>query len=102
MLYSHNIMNGFGNGVIAEDLARRDADRCSDDLLVNSAGQHLRSLRHGVCNFFAEGCSSSSNSCISGRNPGICERASEPGEDARTEIVAANSSYAVVPFIFKG
>lgn len=85
-----------------EDLARRDADRCSDDLLVNSAGQHLRSLRHGVCNFFAEGCSSSSNSCISGRNPGICERASEPGEDARTEIVAANSSYAVVPFIFKG
>ncbi|KAM1155508.1 hypothetical protein ACFX13_026983 [Malus domestica] len=85
-----------------EDLARTDADRCSDDLLVNSAGQYLRSLRHGVCNSFFEGYSSSSKSCLSGQNPGICERVSEPREDARTEIVAAKSSYAVVPFIFKG
>ncbi|KAB2618481.1 glycosyltransferase [Pyrus ussuriensis x Pyrus communis] len=85
-----------------KNLTRRDADRYSDDLLVNSAGQLLRSLRHGVCNSFSEGCSSSSKPCTSGQNPGICERASEPREDTRSEIVASNSSYVVVPFIFKG
>ncbi|BFG40828.1 hypothetical protein CerSpe_271030 [Prunus speciosa] len=37
-------MDGFVNDVIAEDLAVRDADRYSDDLLVISAGQHIRSL----------------------------------------------------------
>ncbi|CAN6541012.1 unnamed protein product [Malus baccata var. baccata] len=95
-------MDGFGNDVIAEYLVRRDADLYSDDLLVNSAGQLLSSLRHGVCNSFSEGCSSSSKPCTSSRNPGICERASEPREDTRSEIVATNSSYAVVPFIFKG
>ncbi|CAB4318357.1 unnamed protein product [Prunus armeniaca] len=67
-----------------EDLAVRDADRYSDDLLVISAGQHLRSLRHGICKSFSEGCSSSSKPC----NPETCERrASEPMEDTRSEIV---------------
>ncbi|CAL9027814.1 unnamed protein product [Prunus brigantina] len=33
-----------------EDLAVR----YSDDLLVISAGQHLRSLRHGICKSFSE------------------------------------------------
>ncbi|BFG34168.1 hypothetical protein CerSpe_204420 [Prunus speciosa] len=36
--------DGFGNDVVAEDLAVKDADRYSDDLLVISAGQHIRSL----------------------------------------------------------
>ncbi|CAB4281925.1 unnamed protein product [Prunus armeniaca] len=77
-------MDGFGNDVIAEDLAVRDADRYSDDLLVISAGQHLRSLRNGICKSFAEGCSSSSKPC----NPETCERrSSEPTEDTRSEIV---------------
>ncbi|CAL2274301.1 unnamed protein product [Prunus armeniaca] len=67
-----------------KDLAVRDADRYSDDLLVISAGQHLRSLRHGICKSFSEGCSSSSKPC----NPETCERrASEPMEDTRSEIV---------------
>ncbi|CAB4281930.1 unnamed protein product [Prunus armeniaca] len=68
----------------AKDLAVRDADRYSDDLLVISAGQHLRSLRNGICKSFAEGCSSSSKPC----NPETCERrSSEPTEDTRSEIV---------------
>ncbi|XP_021830964.1 uncharacterized protein LOC110771032 [Prunus avium] len=96
-------MDGFGNDVVAEDLAVRDADRYSDDLLVISAGQHLRSLRHGICKPFSEGCSSSSKPCISDRNPGTCERrASEPTEDTRSEIVETNFNYADVLFIFKG
>ncbi|CAL9026649.1 unnamed protein product [Prunus brigantina] len=37
-----------------EDLVVRDADRYSDDLLVISAGQHVRSLRHGICKSFSE------------------------------------------------
>ncbi|XP_008242524.1 PREDICTED: uncharacterized protein LOC103340846 isoform X1 [Prunus mume] len=82
-----------------EDLAVRDADRYSDDLLVISAGQHLRSLRHGICKSFSEGCSSSSKPC----NPETCERrASEPTEDTRSEIVETNFNYTDVPFIFKG
>ncbi|KAL6293421.1 hypothetical protein ACE6H2_001563 [Prunus campanulata] len=69
-----------------KDIAVKDADRYSDDLLVISAGQHLRSLRHGICKPFSEGCSSSSKPCISDRNPGTCERrASEPTEDTRSE-----------------
>ncbi|CAL2263059.1 unnamed protein product [Prunus armeniaca] len=92
-------MDGFGNDVIAEDLAVRDADRYSDDLLVISAGQHLRSLRNGICKSFAEGCSSSSKPC----NPETCERrSSEPTEDTRSEIVETNFNYTDVPFIFKG
>ncbi|PQQ21625.1 uncharacterized protein Pyn_15068 [Prunus yedoensis var. nudiflora] len=79
-------MDGFGNDVVAEDIAVKDADRYSDDLLVISAGQHLRSLRHGICKPFSEGCSSSSKPCISDRNPRTCERrASEPTEDTRSE-----------------
>ncbi|XP_021807100.1 uncharacterized protein LOC110750994 isoform X2 [Prunus avium] len=82
-----------------EDLAVRDADRYSDDLLVISAGQHLRSLRHGICKSFFEGCSSSSKPC----NPETCERrASEPTEDTRSEIVETNFNYTDFPFIFKG
>ncbi|PQQ13047.1 uncharacterized protein Pyn_10997 [Prunus yedoensis var. nudiflora] len=82
-----------------EDLVVRDADRYSDDLLVISAGQHLRSLRHGICKSFSEGCSSSSKPC----NPETCERrASEPTEDTRSEIVETNFNYTDVPFIFKG
>lgn len=96
---SYNVMDGFGNDVIAEDLAVRDADRYSDDLLVISAGQHIRSLRHGICKSFSEGCSSSSKPC----NPETCERrASEPTEDTRSEIVETNFNYTDVPFIFKG
>ncbi|ONH98001.1 hypothetical protein PRUPE_7G222800 [Prunus persica] len=82
-----------------EDLAVRDADRYSDDLLVISAGQHLRSLRQGICKSFSEGCSSSSKPC----NPETCERrASEPTEDTRSEIVETNFNYTDVPFIFEG
>ncbi|BBH08364.1 alpha/beta-Hydrolases superfamily protein, partial [Prunus dulcis] len=81
------------------DLAVRDADRYSDDLLVISAGQHLRSLRQGICKSFSEGCSSSSKPC----NPETCERrASEPTEDTRSEILETNFNYTDVPFIFKG
>ncbi|CAB4281931.1 unnamed protein product [Prunus armeniaca] len=70
---------------VIEDLAVRDADRYSDDLLVISAGQHLRSLRNGICKSFAEGCSSSSKPC----NPETCERrSSEPTEDTRSEIAS--------------
>ncbi|PQM33642.1 uncharacterized protein Pyn_30858 [Prunus yedoensis var. nudiflora] len=66
---SYNVMDGFGNDVIAEDLAVRDADRYSDDLLVISAGQHIRSLRHGICKSFSEG--SSDNIGWLPRTPGM-------------------------------
>ncbi|CAB4317705.1 unnamed protein product [Prunus armeniaca] len=69
-----------------EDLAVRDADRYSDDLLVISAGQHLRSLRHGICKSFSEGCSSPSKSC----NPETSERrASEPTEIQDLKFLAS-------------
>ncbi|KAL6275232.1 hypothetical protein ACE6H2_018833 [Prunus campanulata] len=37
---SYNVMDGFGNDVIAEDLAVRDADRYSDDLLKTLQGSY--------------------------------------------------------------
>ncbi|PQQ08788.1 uncharacterized protein Pyn_15427 [Prunus yedoensis var. nudiflora] len=78
-----------------ENLAVRDADRYSDDLLVISAGKHIRSLRHGICKSFSEGCSSSSKPC----NPETCERrASKPTEDTRSEILSFIFAFVSLEF----
>ncbi|KAM5547606.1 hypothetical protein ABKV19_001874 [Rosa sericea] len=90
-----------------EDLALREADRYLEDLVNISAGQHLKSLRHGICKSFSEGSSSSSKPYISDRDLEICERRASGSRDeflvdTRSEIVETNSSHVTVPFICRG